>query len=161
MNKDTGMLLVASGDVARSCVQRDSYQAFFLPLQLPKFMWVDNSRTVAAQLYDVIPSLSKVLEDATHDMRRVFEIIPDAHSLKGGDLFSAFYVMFWKFSRRTNDHYNLLVLPLDDTTFGVEASFLRDLRCIIQHHLCLIVPSQIALEDVSFQSSARRQMLVI
>ncbi|GAQ87318.1 acetamidase/formamidase [Klebsormidium nitens] len=50
--------------------------------QLPKFMWVDNSRTVAAQLYNAIPSLSRVLEDATHVMRRVFEAIPDAHSLK-------------------------------------------------------------------------------
>ncbi|GAQ92967.1 hypothetical protein KFL_012280010 [Klebsormidium nitens] len=50
--------------------------------QLPKFMWVDNSRTVAAQLYGAIPSLSWVLEDATHVMRRVFETIPDAHSLK-------------------------------------------------------------------------------
>ncbi|GAQ84142.1 hypothetical protein KFL_001770280 [Klebsormidium nitens] len=53
-----------------------------LGYQLPKFMWVDNSRTVAAQLYGAIPSLSRVLEDATHVLRRVFETIPDAHSLK-------------------------------------------------------------------------------
>eukprot|EP00243_Klebsormidium_subtile_P008236 TRINITY_DN3852_c0_g3_i2.p1 TRINITY_DN3852_c0_g3~~TRINITY_DN3852_c0_g3_i2.p1 ORF type:complete len:563 (+),score=97.89 TRINITY_DN3852_c0_g3_i2:62-1750(+) len=53
-----------------------------LGYQLPKYMWVDNSRTVAAQLYDTIPSLSRVLEDATHVMRRIFEVIPDAHSLK-------------------------------------------------------------------------------
>ncbi|GAQ93224.1 hypothetical protein KFL_013720010, partial [Klebsormidium nitens] len=53
-----------------------------LGFQLPKYMWVDNSRTVAAQLYETIPSLSRVLEDATHVMRRIFETIPDAHSLK-------------------------------------------------------------------------------
>jgi hypothetical protein len=65
-------------------------------LQLPKYMWVDNSRTVAAQLYDTIPSLSRVLEDATHVMRRVFETIPDAHSLKGEKSVTAFAVLCYK-----------------------------------------------------------------
>lgn len=46
-------------------------------------MWVDNSRTIAAQLFDAIPSLSKVLEDATHVLGRIFELIPDAHLCKG------------------------------------------------------------------------------
>ncbi|GAQ90322.1 hypothetical protein KFL_006270040 [Klebsormidium nitens] len=53
-----------------------------LGYQLPTFMWVDNSRTVGAQLSNAIPSLSRVLEDATHVLRRIFELIPDAHSCK-------------------------------------------------------------------------------
>jgi hypothetical protein len=52
-------------------------------LQLPKYMWVDNSRTSANQLYDALPSLVKILEDATHVMHRIFDVIPDGHSLKG------------------------------------------------------------------------------
>lgn len=55
----------------------------FICVQLPRFMWVDNSRTVGAQLCGAIPSLSKVLEDGTHVLRRIFELIPDAHSCKG------------------------------------------------------------------------------
>lgn len=52
-------------------------------LQLPKYMWVDNFRTSANQLYSALPSLMKILEDATHVMRRIFDVIPDGHSLKG------------------------------------------------------------------------------
>jgi hypothetical protein len=54
-----------------------------LYLQLSKYMWVDNSRTSARQLYDALPSLLKILEDATHVMRRIFDVIPDGHSAKG------------------------------------------------------------------------------
>jgi hypothetical protein len=62
-------------------------------LQLPKYMWVDNSRTSANQLYDALPSLMKILEDATHVMRRVFDVILDGHSLKGEN--ASVVELFW------------------------------------------------------------------
>jgi hypothetical protein len=43
---------------------------FFIFMQNPKLMWVDNTKTCAAQLYNAFPSLLKVLEDPTCDVGR-------------------------------------------------------------------------------------------
>lgn len=65
-------------------------------MQLPEYMWVDDTNQMEGAMKKAFPSLQNVLEDATHGMRRYARSLPDGHyGIKRfmGDLSRAFFVV--------------------------------------------------------------------
>ena len=55
------------------------YPLLSLIVQLPEFMWVDDTAHMESAMKKAFPSVQKVLEDATHGMRRYARTFPDGH----------------------------------------------------------------------------------
>jgi len=88
-------------------------------MQLPEYMWVDDTSQMENSMKKAFPSLQKVLEDATHGMRRYARTFPDGHvGIKGfmANLSKAFFKV------EPSDEKQLKAELMDAERWGVAGS---------------------------------------